>query len=442
MAVSSLTVILGMSRSERQNRACLEHLFQYTDMPFRLVIGSLVPAGKGGQVLNPAGLLESLKVPDDVEIIRLPDPDASLRSRFCNRAYSLVMPGSHVALMDTGVLVPNRWASRLLSHFGDADRVGAVGPVGSRMGQWQDFAIWFGEARYDPEAWPLDPRFHQFSEQVYQDQRDWFHTAKALSGACLVIGPGVFERVGGFREEVPPPWGEIDWCLRTRLEGYELVVADDVYVWRGENESDQPQCQWDPGDFERHWSAISGGLSLDDLVRNDREIPRPLYSFRQRRTIKLDLGAGEAPRPGYIALDLRPLPHVQVVCDIRHLPYPNDSVDAINAGEVLEHFGRAEVEPLLKEWIRVLKPGGEFTVRVPDFGEICRRYAEGKASCGLANLWIFGGQSHPLDFHKVGFDLVDLTIYLQRAGFVRIKRLPEIPNWNHHPRLHLQAFKP
>lgn len=442
MASSSLTVILGMCHSERQTMACLEHLFHFTDTPFRLVIGSIAPASHGGHVPESTEVLERLKIPDQVEIVRVPDPGDSRRCRFYNQAFSHALPGSHVALMDTGVLVSNCWASRLLSHFGDTDRVGAVGPVGSRMGEWQDYAIWFGEAGYNPETWPLDPRFHQFSEQVSQDQHDWFHTAKTLLGACLVIDPGVFERVGGFREELPPPWDEIDWCLRTRLEGYELVVADDVYVWRAETESDQLQRQWDPGHFERHWSAISGGLSLDDLVRNDREIPRPVYSRRQRRAIKLDLGAGEAPRPGYMAVDLRPLPHVKVVCDIRQIPYPDNSVDAINAGEVLEHFGRAEVEPLLKEWIRVLKPGGEFTVRVPDFGEICRRYAAGKASCGLANLWAFGGQSHPLDFHKVGFDSVDLIIYLQRAGFVRIERLSEIPNWEHHPRLHFQAYKP
>ena len=433
MGAQSLTVILARCHAEEQTRACLDHLFRYTDVPFRLVIG----AGE---------LTGDLKAPEGVEVVRLAETEGPRCTRVYNQGYSWVSPGSQVVLMDTGVLVPDKWASRILSHFADTGQVGAVGPVGSGMGPWQDFAVWFGEASYDPQAWPLDPRFHYFAEQLYQDQRGWFHTAKILLGSFLVLGPGVMDRVGAFREERPSPWDQTDWCLRARLEGYELVVADDVYVWRGEVGSGvtgvEEDAVGDSGEFERQWNSISGGLSADDLFLNDRETSRPGYTRRQRRATKLDLGAGEFHKPGYIAVDLRPLPHVKVVCDIRCLPYPDESVDAINAGEVLEHFSRAEIEPLLKEWIRVLKPGGEFTVRVPDFGEACRLYAQGQASCGLVNLWIFGAQSHPLDFHKVGFDLVDLTIYLQRAGFIRIERLPEVPGWEYHPRIHLRAYKP
>jgi len=46
------------------------------------------------------------------------------------------------------------------------------------------------------------------------------------------------------------------------------------------------------------------------------------------------------------------------------LPFNNDSLDFVYSSHLLEDF--ADWTPLLKEWVRVLKPGGKLIVLIPD----------------------------------------------------------------------------
>ncbi len=81
---------------------------------------------------------------------------------------------------------------------------------------------------------------------------------------------------------------------------------------------------------------------------------------------KLNIGCGSDIKPGWINLDIRQLPGVDLVCDARKLPMDDGSVDEIEAAAVLEHFWWSETEAVLREWARALKPGGFLTVSVPD----------------------------------------------------------------------------
>ena len=49
-------------------------------------------------------------------------------------------------------------------------------------------------------------------------------------------------------------------------------------------------------------------------------------------------------------------------------PLPNNSVDAFQAEDVLEHIAYDQLLPVIDEIFRVLKPGGLLRVSVPDYG--------------------------------------------------------------------------
>ena len=83
---------------------------------------------------------------------------------------------------------------------------------------------------------------------------------------------------------------------------------------------------------------------------------------------RLHLGCGTDIREGWINLDARGLPGVDVVADLdrcrkRPLPFPDDSIDEFLAGHVLEHLR----DPLafMQELHRIAKPGGVAVFRVP-----------------------------------------------------------------------------
>jgi SAM-dependent methyltransferase len=82
---------------------------------------------------------------------------------------------------------------------------------------------------------------------------------------------------------------------------------------------------------------------------------------------KLNLGAGEDYREGYVNVDWQVETHPDVVHDLNVMPYPfaDGEFDLIEASHVLEHLDRPFM--VMKEFRRILKKGGKLIVKVPHF---------------------------------------------------------------------------
>jgi len=132
-------------------------------------------------------------------------------------------------------------------------------------------------------------------------------------------------------------------------------------------------------------------------------------------------------------------PHIEYRClaDKLH-DFATQSVSLIYASHVLEHFGRYEVEGVLREWHRVLAPAGVLRIAVPDFAAVVEMYEheglkDGKS--GLVGL-ICGGQRDEFDFHKIIFDEPFLTHLLTKIGFRDIRRW----DWRATEHAHIDDF--
>lgn len=84
---------------------------------------------------------------------------------------------------------------------------------------------------------------------------------------------------------------------------------------------------------------------------------------------KLEIGAGDNHNKDetWIHQDIRKLPGIDLVCDARHIPYPDNSFTDIFASHVIEHFSWREVRQVLAEWLRVLSINGKLEIITPDF---------------------------------------------------------------------------
>lgn len=131
--------------------------------------------------------------------------------------------------------------------------------------------------------------------------------------------------------------------------------------------------------------------------------------------VRLNLGSGTTCLlKGYKNLDRK------LGSEIYPLDYPDESVDEVRASHVLEHFGHHEVYSVVKEWVRVLKPGGVLKIAVPDFAWIAEHYQ--KNDCPSLQFYTMGGQTDENDYHKVIFDRSTLTTILERSGLVDVQR--------------------
>lgn len=142
---------------------------------------------------------------------------------------------------------------------------------------------------------------------------------------------------------------------------------------------------------------------------------------------RLHIG-GWVPRDGWEILDAIAADHVNHLGDAANLArFPDGTFLEIYASHVLEHFDYKDKLPkVLKEWRRVLAPGGTLYVSVPDMERLCHLYlTPGLTSEVRFDIMrmIFGGHIDAYDYHLVGIDERYLAYQLQQAGFSAGRRV-------------------
>ena len=138
--------------------------------------------------------------------------------------------------------------------------------------------------------------------------------------------------------------------------------------------------------------------------------------------MKLHLGCGSRTIPGYLQVDVRKLPNVDIVSSIDKLSFaPDSSVDVIYCCHVLEHVSRMDVQKVFKEWRRLLKSGGLLRISVPDFEAIVAIYLKTGDMADIIGK-LHGKQDYDYNFHYISFDFKFLSRNLAEVGFTNVRR--------------------
>lgn len=184
------------------------------------------------------------------------------------------------------------------------------------------------------------------------------------------------------------------------------------------------------------------------IFRKITRIPESFFpQLRVRRLIReaggplrLHLGCGKNRLQGFINIDLNPSSATDLATDIRKLPFPSGSTSRIECYHAFEHISFPMVGEYLREWLRVLQPGGELVLELPDFDAGVREYLAGNEERLYS---IYGRQRFPGDAHQWGYNPRRLTLLLEQNGFGRIEF--EEPQDYHAalaPCLRVTAIKP
>ncbi|KAF4145414.1 Methyltransferase domain [Phytophthora infestans] len=166
----------------------------------------------------------------------------------------------------------------------------------------------------------------------------------------------------------------------------------------------------------------------EDSNAEDEYVVRVQNALDTQQPIQLHIG-GHVKDPDWWIVDANDGDIVDFVMYISNLyAFPDNSVDVLYSSHVLEHcthgFGR-ELEHTLREWHRVLRPGGQLLVSVPNLFALATLFTN-ESIPHQDRVWImtviYGGQIDQYDLHKVGFDEAILLAYLTQAGFCEFTR--------------------
>lgn len=176
-------------------------------------------------------------------------------------------------------------------------------------------------------------------------------------------------------------------------------------------------------------SVAQDFLARVQALRQAAPVPVPAPTPTQAAPIRLNLGCGDMLLPGYVNVDVaaeRRGRQPDVLCDIRDLSaFPDNHADEVIAIHVIEHFYRWEVVGLIKEWVRVLKPGGQLVLECPNLLSACEallakpEQAAQPGQAGSRTMWCFYGDpswQDPLMCHRWLYTPQSLAQVMHEAG--------------------------
>lgn len=186
--------------------------------------------------------------------------------------------------------------------------------------------------------------------------------------------------------------------------------------------------------------------------------------YRSRRDLKVLLGCGSHPLPGWINCDYcrNRFSKPDLCFDLRNrFPFADGSAQIVHSEHVFEHIAYpGDSLHVLRESLRILEPGGTFSVGVPDPGWVLPAYLNG-GECGYFE-WFHNSSGAPAPLHtrmeavnylfrqggehQFIYDEETLGGLLRFAGFVNVRRRDFDPSRDNEDRrvgtLYMDAEKP
>lgn len=152
-----------------------------------------------------------------------------------------------------------------------------------------------------------------------------------------------------------------------------------------------------------------------------------LYELFDLKVKGLHLGSGDLRINHFLNIDGNPCSNCDLIGGVQRIRLNSNNVDCIYTSHVFEHITRSNVEKVLIEWCRVLKPNGKLYICVPNLESLFQIYLDGiiryefdesaRKNVDLATGIVFGGQINRYDFHYYGYSFKTLKHLLESRGF-------------------------
>lgn len=380
-------VIPTYNHCEDLLKPCIESIRQYTDLDNVeiIVVANGCTDGTWDYMksLN-AEYRSQREFPPIFKLVWL--KDASGYTKATNEGIK-VATGEFVVLLNNDTVLldqtKNQWLDMMAERFTDST-VGMVGPLG-----------------------------------LHDDYAD----ADVLIFFCVMIRKTLFDKIGLLDEIFSPGGGEdIDFTVRANQAGFKSVAIASEFTG-STNSGGVPIWHKDNKTFVEIPEYTNYIIKRNGLIN----------CKRYNKNIKLNVGGGGIEHEGYLSVDLYDK-RANILMDITKLDFDDNSVAEILASHVFEHLNPYHSLDILKDWRRVLKPGGRLIMEMPDIEQLCKRFVTAStgerygilnAIYGSVNTTNVGTPDNITSPHLFGWWPQSLWDHLSNAGFQNIVFLPE-----------------
>lgn len=170
--------------------------------------------------------------------------------------------------------------------------------------------------------------------------------------------------------------------------------------------------------YNKSGNDFGESLAVEAQIINGDKIEEA----RGKRDIRLNVGCGHIQAEGYINVDRRHLPGVDVLADADRLPFGEEEVAEISSSHMLEHFPQESlVRDLLPYWKSLLQAGGRLHAIIPDGETMLIKHVNEDYPFSHLREVLFGAQDYSGDFHYNLLTPSSLSQILRDQGFVDVR---------------------
>lgn len=280
-------------------------------------------------------------------------------------------------------------------------------------------------------------------------------------GACDYLGflvrSSAVDEVGFLNPAFTYCWGAIhEYAYKLYSAGWTVGYSDDVtythlggttYGAAGTNTISRDEYQERAAAFAADYMRKTYGADWDarfwqaaaarGVETNVYEIVRTYWESMRRAPVCVQLGSGSDYRDGWINVDTDPACNPDVVGRAESLPMIEAaSVDLVEGCHLFEHLTFSEAKAALREWNRILRPGGELFLELPDLAAsvamLGQHFDEDGHDLGMVGIygWPPDVDKHGVPMqHKWGWTPETIAHQLRAAGFATVEKVQTTQRW-------------